>query len=200
MTDEIILPDDQHAAEKVNVDLWRSRSGTLFNSEDAARYDSSTHRRCDLCDAVCEKSYTICSECRRKEANAKHATLETKPWDESSLIFSDALDEYFSDIDMLEDALHEHGLTPAEARLLHCEPLKPRLIDPYDLYADDMPEDEHDLAQEIIDAFDSLNKVLITCAPISYYPGKIAVCLDSLKFNDRPEWLAPSTQDEGSEG
>lgn len=183
-TEEIILPDDPRAAELKTINVWVSRRGNWYReeSEEIARWDGSTHRKCE-CGDVTEKMWTICSACRRKKEDARHAQRQTAPWDGQSMIYSDRLDEYFTDEDSLKDQLRENDMSPADAVLLHCIPVRAHALDPHDIYNDDLPEDG-ELPAGIAEAFAALNQALEKCGPLGWIAGKVAVDVSDIRMEE----------------
>jgi hypothetical protein len=174
----IIHYDSPEAAELVTITGWRSRRGFFFGDDErTARYDGCTHRNCEECGALTERHYLICEACRHKKEIARFAALPRGPWDGEQMLYSDALDRYFSEPSDVLEALEELE-EPRELddlRVLLCTPSRPRLID-LDYFTDELPEDgdEHDVPAEVWAAAEAFNKAAQACKPISWYPGKVA--------------------------
>jgi hypothetical protein len=182
--DEIILDTDPRAAEFRTVQGWVSRDGRFFgDNEDAARYSGCTHRKCRDCDNPARKSWLICDACRARVDREKHAGRKVEPWDGTTMLFSNAMDEYFWDAESLADELHERGMRAEDAMIVLCDPIYPKQIDPDDYYSDELPEDG-DVPEEIAKAFDALNAILEKQPPLSWYPGNVAVDVASLGIKE----------------
>lgn len=181
MPDEkIILPNDPAAAARETVTGWVSRDGSFYGDgpagERAARYAGSTHSQCDQCGAICSKGWTACNACREAKAIAAYAKREQREWDGSQMLYSDANDNYYSDIESAEYDLDE-GQTLADLRLLLCEPNLPRQLDSSH-FDDDLPDDgDHEIPDELAQAVDAFNAVMAASKPLSWSPGKYALKL-----------------------
>ncbi len=188
MSDDVILPGDPRAARYVtDVKGWVGRDGRFYGDDErAARYAGSTHRACEDCGSPTTPKYFLqCAACRNRRAVERHAARETRPWDGSSIIFSDALDQYFSSWDDIEEYLANEDAVPLEdLRLLHCEPIYASEIEPSSYYHDSLPEDEDDAPKWLEDAFAVLNETIREHRKrgdaLSWTPGKIAVDVASL--------------------
>ena len=191
----IVMYDSPEAAHEsvLTVDgksspCWVSRHGKVYNQRDAehlARYDGCTHRACGLCGAPTERHYTACDKCREAAAVKRHAERERRPLN-GEYIYSNAADEFFDEWSDVESYCEEHGTTPADLRLLICEPVMAREIDPNDYYADDLPDD-CGVPKEIEDAFQALAEAIRDCkTPLSWRPTKFAVDLDACEHCGDP--------------
>ncbi|MBI5520237.1 MAG: hypothetical protein HY916_09270 [Desulfovibrio sp.] len=181
-----ILRTDAAAAKYVtDIKGWVSSNSRFFgdgpHAEDMARYDGCTHVPCGRCGLPTPKGYTACDACREIAEVERHATRERRQWDGTSMIYSEADDKWFRDLEEILDHCEEHGVTPESLRLLLCKPVYARPIDPVDHYVDDLPEeaDEGDLPAELQEAFDALNKAIEGCrVPLSWQASKYALDLE----------------------
>lgn len=167
MSHEVILPSDPRAAEQVTVTLWRSRTGRLYDREDTARHDGSTHGSCEDCGAACDKMWTSCRACRDNRALERWEKRERRPWNGNPL-YSEAMNDYFNDLDDVETYLDGDSHID-DLRLVQCEPVYPRAIDG-DRFFDDLPEDGEipEALSKAMDAFNAAVKGIV----LSYTPGK----------------------------
>jgi hypothetical protein len=177
---KIILETSPDAASIKTVTGWVASNGRFWGDDERmARYDGSTHRTCECGELVEQRSY--CHACRRAKELAKFAAMERRPWDGVSMIYSYALDRYFRDTNDVIDFCHDEEVTPADLRLILCEPTFAREIDESEHFSDDLPEDG-DVPADLVDAFEALNKVIRECkTPLSWFPGKFALDLDGIE-------------------
>ena len=81
-TDKIILPGDPEAASIQTVTGWVSENGYFYgdkpNSEGLARYDGSTHRKCDCGETIKKNSY--CRKCHTKKRDAIFDGMKKVEW------------------------------------------------------------------------------------------------------------------------
>jgi hypothetical protein len=178
---DIILPDDPRAASIMTVTGWVSRTGHFFgsrsDSEHMARYDGSTHRKCEGCGAIIDKS-GYCRVCHAEREIEKFNKMEKRPWNGTDTLYSFSSDEYFFSQEDLDDHCDNEGVTPAELRLVICVPTYATPIDPVEHYCDDLPEDRDEVPGEVADAFKELNDRLIEAKVIlSWSPGRYAADL-----------------------
>lgn len=172
----VILPEDERAASIKNITGWVSRLGHFYgdgpHAEHDARYDGSTHRKCDCGRIIDRNGY--CHHCHAERELEKYNKMERKEWNGTDGLYSQVADEYFFDEDSLMAHCEENEIQPDGLRLIICEPTYPHLIDPHDEYCDDLPEDG-EVPDEILDIFKELNEALRESKVIlSWYPGKFA--------------------------
>ena len=164
---------------------WVSRHGRFYGdgpaAESSARYDGCTHVSCDKCGEPTPKGWLACEACRDKAEVERHEARERKPWDGKCMIYSEADDKWFSDLEEIIEYCGEHEVTFDSLRLLLSEPVYPKLIDPVEYYVDDLPSDDPDesyLPKEVAEAFDALNKIIEACeTPLSWKITKYALDL-----------------------
>jgi hypothetical protein len=183
MSEKIVMYDsDEAATYRHNIGGWVDRHGIFCGKdEDLARYRGCTHRPCSKCGKPAPKSYTVCDECQRKTEAEKFEARERKDWDEKGPVYSDTLDSFFTSWDEIIDAADEYEMEVEDFRLLICEPVFAREIEPEDYYQDLLP-DEGSLPTEIKEAFEKLNEAIRNCeTPLSWEPGKFAVKLQAEK-------------------
>ena len=183
-SEKIILPESPEAAKLVTLTLWESRQGKLFNKEheDSARYDGSTHSKCE-CGGIAKRPYFACEPCRSKFEAERFAKLEKKKWDGESPICLYRGDNFFYSYDELvdycADICHEQDkiIKPEDLMLVHCKPCKPRVLEG-DFFEALWPEDDNwDLPKAIYDAMDEFNQTVKDQMPPTWEPSNIAVIL-----------------------
>jgi hypothetical protein len=158
----VVISDSCEAAQWVTITGWKSRRGIFYGDgpqgERAARYDGCTHRPCEACGKPAEKLYTHCPECRSKREIERYLALPAIPWDGSSMIFADATDEYFMDMESFLERCEDDDIDPIDMRPLICKPNIAREVEP-DYWCDDLAEDG-ELPSELEEALDALNAVI----------------------------------------
>lgn len=175
---KIILPESDEAASIQTVTGWVSRRGFFHgpaDSEEAeriARYDGSTHRKCD-CGRIIDKN-SYCHHCRAERELEKYNKMERREWNGTDGLYSLLVDEYFFDMDELMDYCDENASAPSDLCLVICAPAFAGEIDPNDHYQDELPEDG-EVPDVVREAFKELNETLREAkAILSWYPGKYA--------------------------
>lgn len=170
--EKVIMFDSPEAAQPHKMSGWVGGGG-FYADERTARYAGCTHRKCDACGAVVRKHYTLCPACREQKDTERYHARERKPWDGKAMLYSDAFDRWYWDLDEAADALEE-GQTLEDLRLLICEPM----------FAEIDAEHFHDLTPEggelpdaVLEAIEAFNKA---CADIvcCWQPGEFALELD----------------------
>ena len=170
---EIIMYDSPEAAKPHTVSGWLSRRGFFYDNESAARYEGCTHQPCMGCGAPAEKPHIRCELCQKKLEREGYRCRKRKAWDGAAMIYSEAMDRYYSDpADAIEDAESE-GID--EPMLLICEPEYAAKITP-DYFRDQLPEDG-DLPPEIEAAMDAFNAA-VSGVILSWMPGEFALDLE----------------------
>lgn len=176
MSNELtIFPEDDIAAKKITVTGWVSRNGHFYgDNERLARYDGSTHSHCQYCGSACTKNWTACDKCRHENEIKRYAAMPRKAWDGACCIYSEALDEYFSDPSDAKDSL-EDGQTLADLRLIICEPNYIRPLES-EYCSDEMSPDDDQLPPAVEEAMKAFNEAIKGIA-LSWSPGKFALLL-----------------------
>lgn len=179
---KIIMYDSPEAATyRTNIKGWVSSQGHYWGNgeagERAARYDGSTHKKCEDCGTVIvAKGSTICDECRFTRRCREYNKLPYKEYDGSPVALPDGGKYFFTESDILDyiEEMEDDGeKIPKQIDLLFCEENYYRPVD-IDLWADEAPEDwDGELPKEMQDALDKLNEVISRMPPQSYSPGKI---------------------------
>jgi hypothetical protein len=100
--------------------------------------------------------------------------MEAKKWDgETPLCLFDS-DTFFWNADDIEYYCEDHDIKADDLKLVICEPVYAREVDPEEFYFDDLPEDNKDeVPKELAAAFEELNKKILDYkTPLSWVPGK----------------------------
>lgn len=172
----IILDTSDEAAKLITVTGWVSRHGRFFGKDERlARYDGSTHRKCEQCENIIPKhGYTICPECQKKKEEERFQSMEAKKWDGETPLCLFNSDTFFWSADDLEYYCDNHGAKAEELKLVICEPICAKEVDVEEHFFDDLPEDNKDeIPEALVDAFEELNKAIREYkAPLSWAPGK----------------------------
>lgn len=173
---KVVMYDSPEAARRCTVEGWVSRTGRFFGeNESLARYDGSTHQPCSGCQTpITRGGWTVCPACRQKSEIQRYNARPRKAWDGVAWLYSEAADQWFRDLDEVEDALEE-GETLEDFRLMICEPVTGRQLD-YDFFSDELPEDG-ELPDELAEAVEVFNKAVIAAGTLSWSPGKFALDL-----------------------
>lgn len=167
----VIFPDDELAAKKETVTGWVSRNKRFYGeNESAARYDGSTHSKCE-CGNKVQKGWTKCDFCRAKSAKERYDAYEFQEWDGKQPVYSDNYDKYFFDSDEIDDYCEENEVSSEDLMLVICKSNYLGLINS-SIWEDDLPEDG-DIPKELQVKLDELNEFIKTLPPVSYYPSKI---------------------------
>lgn len=169
--DKVVLYSSDEAAKKVTVTGWLSSDGRFWgDDEHMARWAGCTHGVC-ACGNLYPRGYTICSECRAKKERERYYAMPEAEWDGASVLYSEALDEYFTDLDDVRDALYDRP--DIDPMLVICKPNYAREIDGDDYFCDEIPEG-HDFEsiapKEAVEALDAFNKAMKGVV-LSWSPG-----------------------------
>jgi len=177
----IVMIDGPEAAQyRTDIKGWVSRTGNYYgdtpSGERAARYDGCTHVPCRNCSAAIPKGYTICGNCSARKDAERYAAMPRAEWDGKAMLYSEAMDEFYQDLDAASDDLEFITTlkTLEELRLVICEPVYVRPLD-IDYFADDLPEDG-DLPEAVCEAMAAFN-VVVRGIVLSWEPGKFALAL-----------------------
>ena len=154
--DKIILDTDPEAAQQKTLTLWVSRNGVAYQDERTARYDGSTHKKCE-CGELTEKHWISCKTCRDKLDHERYLKMPSKEYDGKTPLVIYGSDEYFFDEDDLFIYCEEHNIKETDLDLVLCKPVYAFEIDPREYYESELPEDG-EVPDNIQAAFDELNK------------------------------------------
>lgn len=171
---EIVLPTDQIAAQPVQETVWISRIGNMYLNESLARYDGSTHRKCNRGHVIPKQGY--CEECHNIDEREKYEQFPKRVW-EGEHIYSIAADKWFfsESRQALLEYMKEKQQNEKDLMLVFATPKYADQIAPEDIYQEHLP-DGIELPEELQKAFDELNEQIKNCtAPLCYYPAEEAV-------------------------
>jgi hypothetical protein len=169
----IILYTDDAAASLKTVTGWVSRNGLFFGSDErTARYNGSTHSKCE-CGKLKPRRYSRCEYCRIKHSNEMYGRYAFEEWDMKSPVCLYDGDEYFWDVDDIENYLEENGMSPSDLKLVICSPNYATEIDE-SLWEDDLPENsEGELPKDLSIKISELNEFIRKMEPLSWGPSNI---------------------------
>lgn len=170
-TKEVILPDSPLAAYKQPLVGWVSRQGRFYYGEDAeriARWDGSTHTKCEKCGLVMRKGLSLCGDCRDLEDRNKFYAMPEKEWDGKAMIYSQLKDEYFTSPSDALDSLEDDEVG-RDLMLVICEPAFASLCSSH--FEDILPGEEPEVPDELEAAVDQFNATMKGVV-ISWWPGK----------------------------
>jgi hypothetical protein len=172
---EIVLNTSDEAAKPITgISGWVDRHGRFWGTDERmARWSGATHIACELCGVPIEKTRLICGCCWAKRQAERYANMPKKEHAGEPL-YSDTTDHYFWSVDELDEYCFNNETTPERLKLIICEPVYAKELNPGDIYADDLPEDG-EIDDEIEVAFITLNAAIRACkTPLSWMPGKYA--------------------------
>lgn len=185
--EKIIEYDNPEAAIKVNMDLWKSAKGHYYITEESARKDGATHKRC-ACGGLVENGWTTCQSCRYKAASERYKAYPYKEYVEGMPVTLRDGDKYFFSSEEIEEFIYEQNEDCDEddkidsVDLIVCEPVHYRTISSED-FADDA-HDDWEPEKELEDAVEVFNKVIRTLSPHSWKPGKFRTSYVSTENNE----------------
>ena len=179
MDKQIILNTDKNAAEyRTDISGWVSRDGIFFGKDErTARWSGCTHVKCEDCGEPVEKSRLVCNKCHDNRLIKKHEQLPVKEWDETGMLYSTALEKYYSSWDETECDTEEYGISMKDMLLVICKPQYLHQIDT-DIWCDDLPDESDELPDEVEIALEKLNTAIRNAPPVSYYPDKYAAKIE----------------------
>ena len=182
-TQEVIFANSDKAAFKKTVTGWISRNGGFYgDNEILARWDGSTHKKCDCGEVFLRNSY--CRKCSERKSLEKFNNLKEKEWDEETplCIYND--DTFFFDYDGISCFAEDNNLKIEDLQLVICEPCIAKEIDFDDYYYDDLPQDMNlgEVNSSFKEKFDELNKYISDNKIIlSWWQGSYRVAMKQLK-------------------
>lgn len=159
--EKIILPENVEL-EKVTIEVFKSKDGkgAYFLSEDKARADLSTHKRCDCGEIIEIRDY--CQPCASKRSHERYLNMPFEEWDETTPVCIYHSDEYFFSPEDIDDYLENNGLLPEDLELVICEPNYLREIEE-SYWEDIMPENWDELSdgnKEVAAKLKELNELI----------------------------------------
>jgi len=184
-SNEKVVPyDSPEAASIKTVTGWVDRHGRFWgNDEHMARWSGCTHQKCPKCGSL-KKARGYCKPCHEAGEIEKWQAMPRMPWDGMAMLYSQAADRYFSDIEAVDDYCNDSKSDVESLRLVICTPNIALPIDPEEHYSDDMPEDGGNLPIALQEAFAALNDAIRACAePLSWSPGKTVPTPESVSID-----------------
>ena len=177
MSKKIILPDSVNAARFQRVDGWVSSDGRFYGKdEEAARWRGATHVRCRICGAPTLKHWTACRKCRLDMALEKYLKFPKTRWDEEVPVYSPVTQKYYWSKEEVREENYKGIYDPLRMQLVLCKPIYASGIDPEEYYRDSLPDEDGELNQVLVDAFQELNDLIDDAKIIlSYEPTNVAV-------------------------
>lgn len=177
MKDEIIKYHSDESAKFVEgISGWVDRRGRFWGEDEhMARYSGSTHRKCKTCEKLIAKN-SYCRPCANKSRIEKYNKREKLEWDGETPIYSEFADRYFFNEDELMEYVNDDRDAGIESlRLIICKPYYLRPIDENYFY-DELSEDA-ELPEDVLEAIETLNHVILKQKSVSWEPGKYAAIL-----------------------
>lgn len=163
--------DSDEAATAKTLTVWVSSGGRNFLNEHSARYDGSTHTRCE-CGKLTRKPCTKCEQCKEKAAEEKFQKLPFKEWDFETPVYSKRYDKYFFDEESIIDFIFEEleDEEDKDLRLLLCIPQNYHELD--GSYWEDILPEDGEIDDRLQKAIDALNEVVHKLPVASWIPSK----------------------------
>jgi len=173
-TEKIMFDDPKAATFRTNIEGWVSRNGWFYgkgpNAEDAARRDGCDMKRCATCETMIPKQHIYCDACNARRTEKQFAAMPEAQWDGEGMIYSEAFDEYYPDLESAGDDAEDRGISFLEMMLVICDPVYLSEISE-DTFYEQLPDDG-ELPQEISTLVAEFNAATKAYGPTSYFPGK----------------------------
>ncbi len=169
----IIMHESNEAAQyKTGLEGWVDRHGRFWGEDERmARYCGSTHHKCDDdCGTAVSNQRVRCDRCDLERETNDYNKMLKKKWDGKTPLFSQTRGEYIFDTQV---DLDTDGETYEWLRLVICEPNHYHELS--DDYYEDILGEDQETSHTIMMAIEAFNKVVATCGPASWSPGKYAV-------------------------
>jgi hypothetical protein len=178
----VVLEDSPEAAVyRTDIKGWVSRNGIFLgdnpDSERLARWEGSTHKKCETCGELVKRG-NWCTPCHDKKEHEAYLKMPKKKWDGEGGICCDG-DRFFWSIEEAEDYAADNGTDLRGLDLVICEPQYADEIE--DLYVDILPEDQtlDEVYPALAKAIDKVNALIRKREqPISWIGGKYRLDLD----------------------
>lgn len=176
---KVVMWDSDEAAKWTEgISGWVSRDGFFWGKDErAARYSGCTHVLCEDCGSPIDKGHLICRECTRKREIKKYEAMPKAEWNEAGMIYSIALNKYFSCWEDAEYCAEDHESSLNDMLLVICEPQYLHFIDE-DNWCDELAEDG-ELPDTVAQALDELNEAIKEYGPVSWFPGNKAAMINT---------------------
>jgi hypothetical protein len=185
------------SAERVTVEGWVCKTCRRFwgdngMAEHMARYCCSAEVPCSSgCQAFTRKGRSLCDTCEARAAVERHEKRKREPWDGKSMLYSEALNRFFVDLDDMVDYVageidlskNQEEATGAicewteDHRVLLCVPQYGRQVDSSDIFQDVLPEDGYGDRESaaIAPQLKALNEAIEAFGPVSWTDVSIAL-------------------------
>ena len=162
---EKIIKGSDFEIETEQRTLYKSKKGNYFLTEESARNDSLTHKKCDKHDYIYECG-SYCHHCSEEFRNGLYDEMERVVWDGSYPLYSRETEEYYFDyqslIEAIEELAEENEISVSDQfpkmKFQLCEKNDLREVD--DDYWEDIWYDGADLPDQVGEALDNLNKAI----------------------------------------
>ncbi len=152
-----IMYDSPEAAKIVTITGWQSSNGHFWgDDEHMARYDGSTHKKCECGVVIGKQSY--CNACYAKRQKEEWLKMPLIEWDGICMIAIHDDDRYFSELDEFLEYCEENDILPGDVMLVATEGDHLREVET-DYWEEQMPEDG-ELPGDIQNKLDELNKAI----------------------------------------
>lgn len=164
----VMYESDEAATFVTNISGWVSSNGHFYGKDErAARYDGSTHHKCE-CGEIAERMYTCCKRCREKNDHARYMALPEVPFEEVECCMLWEDDKFFFDPGDVAEYLENNDLQPEDIQLQVCE-AKDKLSHVHEeQWQDELPE-EGELPEEIRTALKALNEAIDNHSPTIWW-------------------------------
>lgn len=173
--DKIIMYDSDEAAQygERTIRGWFDRHNQYFaGNEHLARYSGATHKKCDKCGEITRVN-GYCKTCHIKKREEVFAKAEVIDWDGKCMVYSETLDEYYSEPILAVEDGDEHGIKPSELMLYECERLGLAELDS-DQWYEELAEGD-DVIDEIQGLVEKFNAGLVKLETNTWYPTSRAI-------------------------
>lgn len=163
--DKVITIDSEFDIETEVKTLFKSKKGNYFLTEDSARKDSLTHKKCEKHNHIFNLRGS-CDICWKEHLDSRYEKLEKVKWNGSDPLYSESQDEYHFDYQSVMEAIEEF----AEECEISCEEavlkMQLKICESSDLsevddgYWEDVWYDGAELPKEIESKLEELNKAI----------------------------------------
>ena len=93
--------------ERKTVEVFVSKNGSYFLTEESALKDSYTHTKCEKHGEI-HGVRSWCGQCWEEKQEEKRSKLEPIEWDGECYLFSHYADMWFSGFDEVEEYMNEN--------------------------------------------------------------------------------------------
>lgn len=153
---DIYLEGSEIELEKKTVEVYVSKKGGMFLTEDSALKDSYTHKYCEKHDHT-HAINSYCYKCSEDRQLQRYYNMEEVEYG-GGWIYSEEYEEWFSDLGEAEEVAEYHQVGLKDLHLVVCTPNDLREVESD--YWEDIWYDGAQLPSEVEDALEKLNKVI----------------------------------------